>query len=97
MRFNAQNVAFSAARGGQGNRLWAGHAMPACRKGHARLPRVVEWDRVRWRCCKLAAESLRRGPLSGNLRDERQQAGSGEGRVRSPFGGGWKPPGGSAR
>jgi hypothetical protein len=89
MRFNAQSVAFSPVLRGQGDRLWAGHAMPACHKGHARLPRVLEWDGVRSRCRKLAAESPRRGPLSGNLRDARQQAGSGEGGVRSPFGGGW--------
>src|SRR5262249_11040416 len=75
----------------QGNRMGAGPAvlpLPACHKGvYARLRRAMERDGVRgpFRVGKLATLSLRRGPLTRNLRGERAnsdlspQAGRGEG------------------
>jgi hypothetical protein len=104
MRFNAQSVD-APSLGRQDNHMCAKRAtLPAYRQGvYACLRRALQGDGVRgpFRKRKLSAESLRRAPVTGNLRDERVGCGlspqEGEGRalIRSPFGAGRKTPRGS--
>jgi hypothetical protein len=107
MRFNAQRVACGPSVGRQSNRMCADRAtLPACHKGvYARPRRALQGEGVRgpFRTRKLATESLRKAPVTGNLRNERadcglsRQNGGGRAWIGSPFGGGRKTPRGRAR